>query len=158
MGAEMSEVSASGWWEELAGLLERRRALCEGLLELGREQKLLMETEGSIEALMSVLGKKQDLLRALDGVGAALTPLRTAWDERRDEVPTAQRERIRRLSEGAGEALKEALVLEAAGCEIPRASRGESPAGLAHAEMGRRVAARYAGQRTLDVSRIDEQG
>jgi hypothetical protein len=74
--------------KELQDLLEyfgREQACYTSLLELSRQQRLLIE-DGQMDALLSVLGHKQQILGQVSEIEMRLRPYKENWDIVRTEL------------------------------------------------------------------------
>ncbi|HZW09269.1 MAG TPA: hypothetical protein VFF69_05135 [Phycisphaerales bacterium] len=78
----------------LADLLDRQEALFTRLDALSREQGRLVRDEATDE-LLRVLGRRQELVEALEKASRETEPYRTRWDEVLAGAGPALRDRIR---------------------------------------------------------------
>ena len=133
-------------------LLDRRCEVCSGLIGLCHEQNALIEAGDSLDALMSILGRKQGLIGHLQRIEDELKPLRQTWEAHRQTADADQRTRINQLAEQAGRVLKEVLDLEEAGRSQLLESRQQVVQELTHLDKGRRLTKAY-GQPKLNEAR-----
>lgn len=82
----MSEFQTS----EFIGLMQKRYAMCQSLLELSLQQDQFIETD-NYTALVEILGKKQQVLGQLDSMNQKHPALKEQWLKHRDQIPQNSR-------------------------------------------------------------------
>jgi len=81
---------------EVMTLLRRQAALFDALGTLSRDQRGAIE-QGSPDAILSLLARRQQVVEQLTGLAGELEPYRVQWAATRDRLEAVQREEADRL-------------------------------------------------------------
>ncbi len=98
-GVPSPESPAQVWSPWLLGLLQQQLDQYQELERLSREQSVLVAS-GRTDDLISLLGRRQDILDRLSELGASAAPFRDRWATLVDRLSAAERERFRAVIEG----------------------------------------------------------
>jgi hypothetical protein len=90
------------WAPRLAGILDEQRRLCGELERLSGQQGERIHS-GDTNALMSVLGERQEIIDRLTHLNSELEPYRREWDWCMGRLPANQREGMEQTVRELGE-------------------------------------------------------
>jgi hypothetical protein len=76
--------------QAILAALKEETALCEGLASLREEQRHLIDS-GEAEKLLEVLARKERAIARIGELESRLKPVKTSWDQRRRDLPPAER-------------------------------------------------------------------
>jgi hypothetical protein len=97
-------TNATHWPDNLIALLERQRGLVSRLKDLASRQSALIQG-GEGDALLGLLGRRQQIVDQFVASQDDLATFTTDLQQRLEDLPTPQAERIRNLLSEIGDAL-----------------------------------------------------
>jgi len=100
--------------ERIKELLEEELELYRSLRELARRQCRFIESADT-DGLIPVLGRKQEILRAIGAVEAELAPFKARWNELIDALDASAKEKLAAAVAEVQGVLGEIVELEKAG-------------------------------------------
>ena len=97
--------------EALCAALARETDLYGQMLDLSRSQETAAET-GDAEALSEVVSRKNTLMEKLEALAEQSEPMKKSWQDAKDRIAPADRDRADRALANLGELLKEILDID----------------------------------------------
>jgi len=141
--------------ERLVGLLRQEKALYARFLELSGQQLAVIEG-GDVTELLSLLGRKQELLGQIDRVERELSPAKQQWGQQRESLAPDEREVVEALIEEVGGVLEQLIALEKRGEQSLREQRQRTLEQIDRAERGHRLGQAYgAGAKPVNNRYLD---
>ena len=147
--------------DRLMDLLRQEQALYETFLEFSRRQLTVIQA-GEVSDLLSLLGRKQELLAQIDRVERELAPAKAHWDQVRASFSDAERAAVEALIDAVRGVLEELIGLEKKGEESLRAQRRKTLDRIEQAERGTQLGAAYGAgakpvvNRYVDITDVED--
>ncbi len=132
--------------QELTELLSRQRDVYNQLRQLASAQSTSIQDDEP-EQLLRILGERQRRISELVEINTELEPFRSRWNEIRDVLDDAQRQRVGDLVGEVESLLADILAQDDGDCDLLQSRQNETRRGMASASLGRKVNAAYAAQR-----------
>lgn len=154
---EQGETAAGGTaGGRIEALLGRQQALFDRLDALGQRQSELIEGDEA-DGLLELLSERQRLIDGIAEVSGLLEPFKSRWAAVMEELPGAQRERVRRrLDALAGLTARIAQRDEADRQNLER-RRDAVAMELAQVSRGRGALAAYGGGRPVSGAKFQDR-
>lgn len=128
--------------QEVLDLLKQEASLCAELAALRSRQRALIDA-GQAEQLLEVLAAKQRTISGITAVEEHLRPLKTDWQTRRADFPTAQRIAITDAFRGVREQLEDLITKETEDAEALAAQKDSAAREMESFDRKRRLETVY---------------
>ena len=139
--------------------LDREQEVYVALRELSRRQDEIIASQGQVETLLEVLGRKQALLSEVEAIERRLRPVKDAWEQERETQPSELRVQVETRVRALRDVLGEVVALEERGrTELARQQQAVA-AEIRNVGRTRQAHHAYAGGSVTPPSRrIDDTG
>ena len=128
--------------DRLVELLRHEKSLYAKFMELSRRQLGVIE-QGDVSELLSLLGRKQELLEQMGGVEQELAPAKRNWGQFRTTLSREQRPTVQTLIDEVRGVLKDLIALEKKGEESLQAQRRQTLEQIKQTERGSQLGKAY---------------
>lgn len=147
---------ALSWPDALLEILERQRALLDELAGLAERQRTLV-AGGEGDALLALLGRRQDLVDRIVRGQERFAALATDLDARLESIDAARRDRLRALLHRVGTRLAEVLESDEADRRALEARRDEVAKEIAGNDAHRSARRAYRSSGATDGARFADR-
>lgn len=147
--------------DRLVALLRQEQSLYARFLDLSRRQLGVIE-QGDVSELLSLLGRKQEVLGQVEGVEQQLAPAKRYWEQMRASFSEDQRSLVESLIQAVRRVLEELIALEKQGEESLQAQRRRTLARIEQTDRGSRLGDAYGAgakpvvNRYVDTTDVEE--
>lgn len=149
--------SPPAWPQPLIDALEHQQSLVDQLVPLVQKQAAMIES-GRTDALLGLLGRRQQIIDQLTGSQAGLGELTQDLEQRLAKVPSEQREHIRSLIDYIGNALNDVMGRDDQDRQALEAGREGLKRELADVNAARQARSAYMQGKAVNNRFADQKG